>query len=223
MFAIHKIFIKIPRDMWEIIQAKLRAAHHYRVIKAKAGSDEEYNQYLKAQIDKTVWASHWESQRTDRLVGKVAELGLPLAGHHVLCVGCRNTNELEQMESIGFGQVTGIDLFSQDPRIQVMDMHDMQFKDNTFDVVYSCHNLEHSYDHSVVIAQIIRVLKPGGHVVVEVPLCYETSATDLVDFGAVDGLLEAFGSVVDEVKWKIEIPGDERTCQAIFSIQKKSA
>ncbi len=46
---------------------------------------------------------------------------------------------------------------------------DLPIKDNSFDLVYSCHSLEHMQDTRKTLREWIRVLKPGGLLVIIVP------------------------------------------------------
>jgi SAM-dependent methyltransferase len=50
-----------------------------------------------------------------------------------------------------------------------MDIHQIPFDDNTFDVVLCNHVLEHVADDLKALAEICRVLKPNGFAVVQVP------------------------------------------------------
>ena len=100
----------------------------------------------------------------------------------VLCVGCRNAYELDRVESLGYGPVTGIDLHSVDPRILVMDMHEMAFEDSSFDLVLSSHSLEHAKVPEMAGSEIRRVTRPGGIIIVEVPIYYGTFDADLWDY-----------------------------------------
>ncbi|MBX2954937.1 MAG: class I SAM-dependent methyltransferase [Cyclobacteriaceae bacterium] len=50
-----------------------------------------------------------------------------------------------------------------------MDIHQMPFKDNYFDVVLCNHVLEHVTDDIQTLREINRVLKPGGFAIVQVP------------------------------------------------------
>jgi ubiquinone/menaquinone biosynthesis C-methylase UbiE len=54
--------------------------------------------------------------------------------------------------------------------VQTADMRKMPFPDGTFDVVVSCaaiHNLYDPQDRRQAIKEIVRVLKPGGHALIE--------------------------------------------------------
>jgi SAM-dependent methyltransferase len=50
-----------------------------------------------------------------------------------------------------------------------MDIHEMPFEENTFDVVICNHVLEHVHDDIKAISEIVRVLKPGGWSILQVP------------------------------------------------------
>ena len=50
-----------------------------------------------------------------------------------------------------------------------MDIHEMPFQDNQFDVVLCNHVLEHVNDDILALTEIKRVLKPGGWAILLVP------------------------------------------------------
>jgi len=50
-----------------------------------------------------------------------------------------------------------------------MDIHRMPFEDNHFDALLCNHVLEHVQDDGVALAEIRRVLKPGGFAILQVP------------------------------------------------------
>lgn len=50
-----------------------------------------------------------------------------------------------------------------------MDIHDIPFKENTFDAVLCNHVLEHVKDDILAMSEIKRVLKPGGFAILQVP------------------------------------------------------
>ncbi len=51
-----------------------------------------------------------------------------------------------------------------------MDVHDIPFEENTFDVVICNHVLEHVQDDNKVMREFYRVMKPGGWGIFQVPL-----------------------------------------------------
>lgn len=110
----------------------------------------------------------------------------------VLCIGCRDTSELNYFKNHGFLDVVGIDLYSETSEILVMDMHEMRFSDNSFDIIYSCHSLEHSYNVFQVANEIIRVSKSNAIIAIEVPVRYETRGADIVDLENLEGLHNLF-------------------------------
>lgn len=61
------------------------------------------------------------------------------------------------------------DLFPQAPGVQRVDMLEMQFDAGTFDVVIANHVLEHVDDDARALAEIHRVLKPGGIAILQTP------------------------------------------------------
>lgn len=154
-------------------------------------------EYVKLQIDRSKLmagenyafrAMHLFEQLQDHIGAEAFE-----ALESILCVGCRNGHELDAAESIGFAEVVGIDLHSLDPRIRVMDMQQMDFADGTFDVVLACHVLEHAKDPGRAGAELRRVTKAGGYMLVEVPIYYGTRGADLWDYESPERVLALLG------------------------------
>jgi SAM-dependent methyltransferase len=167
-------------------------------------------------------------ERTRFLIDKLEELAL-LPSASVLSVGCRNAAELEYFEQKEIGDVVGIDLFSEDPRISVMDMHRMTFSDDTFDIVYSSHSLEHARDVDQVASELTRVVKDRGIIAIEVPVQFQTRGADLVDFGDIASLHQVFKPTIETVLWTDQQPpcspfnqGGSHVVRTIFSIRKRT-
>jgi SAM-dependent methyltransferase len=151
----------------------------------------EYRGYLATQLRRTLSKREINSGvGAVTLINRVAEE--QPSGGAVLCVGCRNTLELDWFRSRGFEDVVGIDIFSQRADILVMDMHEMSFTDNSFDVVYASHSLEHSYDVDRVVREIARVARDGAVVGIEIPVRAKASDADRIVFSGLDELRDAF-------------------------------
>lgn len=59
-----------------------------------------------------------------------------------------------------------------------MDLHQIPFDDNTFELVFCNHVLEHVQDDRQCMREIYRVLKPGGWAILQVPQDPEKAETD---------------------------------------------
>ena len=63
-----------------------------------------------------------------------------------------------------------------------VDIQKLPFRDASYDLVYASHVLEHIPDDRAAIAEIRRILKPGGFAMLAVPMVGETT----VEYGAPD-------------------------------------
>jgi SAM-dependent methyltransferase len=195
------------------VRTRLRAAarrlgeipYWLRLRKLGKRRPEAYREYLAVQLRRTL-----SKHETDPGVGAVTLINRVAEqrpdGGRVLCVGCRNALELDRFRARGFEHVVGIDVFSQRADINVMDMHEMTFADDSFDVVYASHALEHSYDVDRVAGEIVRVARDGAVVGLEVPVRAQASAADRVVFAGLDELRAAFRSHIDEEQLAEEQP-----------------
>lgn len=157
----------------------------------------DYRDYLATQLRRTL-----SKRETDPGAGAVALINRVAeeqpSGGAVLCVGCRNALELDRFRARGFDDVVGIDVFSQRADILVMDMHEMSFPDDSFDVVYASHALEHSYDAERVVREVGRVARDGAVVGVEVPVRAQASAADRLVFSGLEELRALFEPLIGE-------------------------
>jgi SAM-dependent methyltransferase len=175
----------------------LEAPHWLTLRRLRRNRTGEYGDYLAVQLRRTL-----SKRQNDPGAGAVTLINRAASeqrdGGSVLCVGCRNALELDRFRAHGFEDVVGIDLFSQRPDILVMDMHRLTFADDSFDVVYASHALEHSYDVEQVVREIIRVARDGAVVAAEVPVRVQASAADRIVFSGLDELRRVFGPCVAE-------------------------
>ncbi|MEM8828129.1 MAG: methyltransferase domain-containing protein [Cyanobacteria bacterium P01_G01_bin.19] len=73
-----------------------------------------------------------------------------------------------------FGKYETADLYMTNVDHQV-DLQNLPFSDRSYDFVFASHVLEHIPDDRQAIAEISRILKPGGIAVLPVPLVAETT------------------------------------------------
>jgi predicted SAM-dependent methyltransferase len=59
-----------------------------------------------------------------------------------------------------------------------MDISDIQYRDNTFDVIYCSHVLEHVPDDRKALREFWRVLKVGGWAILQVPIISDVTFED---------------------------------------------
>jgi SAM-dependent methyltransferase len=182
----------------------LEVPHWLTLRKLGADQPREYRDYLAVQLRRTLSKRENDAGAgAVALIDRVAEA--QSRGGDVLCVGCRNALELDRFRARGFERVVGIDLFSQRPDILVMDMHELSFPDESFDVVYASHALEHSYDVERVVREIARVARDGAVVAAEVPVRVQASTADRIVFSGLDELRRVFEPHVGE-----ELLGEEQ-------------
>ncbi len=95
-----------------------------------------------------------------------------LSDKKILCLGCGTGEECQRLKGQGAVDITGIDKESeliklaqetyQDVTFATMPMENIDFPENTFDVVYSSLVMHYASDWTIPLAQVRKVLKPGG-------------------------------------------------------------
>lgn len=91
------------------------------------------------------------------------------AGIPSLSVGPRWVTEIRFFrEVLGLDQHIGLDLFSDDAGLVVSgDMHAMPFPDQNFQLVFIKNTIDKSYDVRRLVGELVRVLRPGGILIVD--------------------------------------------------------
>ena len=75
----------------------------------------------------------------------------------------------KRIEALNPREYIKADLFSGEPGIAKIDVMEIPFPDDHFDFVLCCHVLEHVSDENRALAELRRVLKPGGYGVLQTP------------------------------------------------------
>lgn len=110
-------------------------------------------------------------------------------------------------ERIGSGYLTA-DLFDRRAMVK-MDITDIQYPNETFDVIYCSHVLEHVQEDLKAMSEFVRVLKSDGWAVLIVPITAESTYEDpaitdpnerLLHFGQSDHVRKYGPDIVTRLK-----------------------
>ena len=150
--------------------------------------------------------SEVDSRKTEALATVIERLyGRP---SRLLVVGCGSGQEAGILAARLGAQVIGVDVTDYQfdtatafpATLKVMDAHQLEFEDDSFDFVYSFHCLEHIADKDAALAEMRRVLRPGGGYVIGTP-----NKTRLV------GYLNSSEGIGDRLWWNLRDYGRRLT------------
>jgi hypothetical protein len=106
-------------------------------------------------LERTTWVFHALGAIPDRRLG------------HIPIIGPRFANERFLARGLGYHahQIRMLDTYSYSRHVDVGDMHDMPYPDDSFSAVVCGWTLAYSATPEVAAREITRVLQPGGHLV----------------------------------------------------------
>ena len=101
----------------------------------------------------------------------------------VLSIGPRAEGEIFNIFSFGFElkNITGVDLFSYSPLIKLGDMHNLEFIDENFDIVFMGWCLAYSNNPHKALSEVKRVLKKNGILIIGYSVNREISDQDQIN------------------------------------------
>lgn len=177
---------------------KLKRSLRKRILHHKFGEEwnthgalqhrnyKSYEAYLEHQKAKLAIHdfSNYDIEFRTALRERLRALDVNWQGFAVLCLGARLGTEVKAFLDLGCKAI-GIDLNPGKENQYVVpgDFHDLQFPPNSMDVVYT-NSLDHAFDINRIAAEVLKVLKPGGMLIVE--------AVHGCDQGVHPGFFESF-------------------------------
>jgi SAM-dependent methyltransferase len=126
------------------------------------------------QIEENYW---WFQARRDMVFSLIQDLKLPKTAS-ILEIGCSGGPLMQRLSSTGYTDLTGIDVSEAGiavarqrgiPNVSCMDGAHLEFADASFDLVIASDVLEHIEDEAQALREWMRVLRPGGQLLVFVP------------------------------------------------------
>lgn len=193
-----------------------------------------YEAYIKAQLN--VSNQKIKRSNVNKHIAVLNNLKLHLSGiintktSDILCVGARNCNEINAFRIVFAGNninIKGIDLSNRkfkDCTVEEMDMNHLKFEDNSFDIIYAHHSLEHNITPQTAADEFLRVVRSGGIIYTITPLLYEPEVCDCTAFRRND-VPNLFKSMTQEtlllrIVKKGEDVAEENELRAAFRIKK---
>lgn len=165
--------------------------------------------------------------RTERLIQLLRQSRSFKPNSRLLVVGPRNEAELLLLRAYGFNShsIEAIDLFSASPWVKLMDMHDLKYPDNSFDIVYSSFVITYSDDIPRAVTETIRVARNGALAAFAFQHMAEGGGNKFGLnrlSGGTRELLDLFGPSVDKVLWSEDHvnPDGSSICSVIFRLNK---
>jgi SAM-dependent methyltransferase len=150
----------------------------FTVEDIKAWYDDEYISHRKkTDWGVLTWFYKWAMDKHDRDKEKLVCRFVQLSpASNVLDVGCGSASFLNRLhERIGC-KVYGVDFkdLSHLPTYRAVDFHcglfyEQDLPENHFDLITMWHFLEHDYDPVRTLERALRLLKPEGRLILEVP------------------------------------------------------
>jgi SAM-dependent methyltransferase len=152
-----------------------------------------------------------------RHVAGYAHAAEVLGPGRVLDLGCGTGHSfhlLAPRETVGV-DVDAEALAGQDRETVVADMRDLPFEDDSFDSVIAAHSIEHVPDPDAVLAEVVRVLRPGGVAMFTTP--------NRLTFGRPDEIIDPYHHVEldpDELRALCARHFDEVEVRGVFGSER---
>ena len=180
-----------------------------------------YDDYVAKQVKKTTDPKRIEKWKTEEWDSKIqgftevfTQLEMPLSDKKAVCLGSRTGQEVFALQQLG-AHAIGIDLVAFPPYTQEGDVHDLQFDDEEFDLVFS-NIFDHVLYPDKFAQEASRVLAGGGLLVLRVQLGYRGDDFSETFITSAEPILELFRDLTLESQQKLHQQFDAMELQFVF-------
>ena len=159
-----------------------------------------YDKYLEFQKEKTLdktrrskWLNEEWEEKTKYFTKIFDELFKEIKfkkSSNCLCIGARTGQEVFALKKLGYTAI-GIDIVECKPLVELGDMHNLKYKDQTFDFVFS-NILDHSLYPKKSISEIERVLKNNGYCFLQITVGEATDMYGVTEIKSDSGIIKLF-------------------------------
>lgn len=138
-----------------------------RIADTHAIDDPHYRHTQDYNASVTLGKAITRTRRAEELIQMLVLPPRDVANERLLLIGPRDIHEFLMAWLYGFSwkNIDGIDLYSSNPKIAVMNMEDMTYPDGTYDGIVMANTLAYAKDTERSLAECVRVLRPGGRLV----------------------------------------------------------
>ena len=127
-----------------------------------------YQHYLDVQYRTNIDRKFITHLKFDLRAEDLQHIKSCFKGRRCLCIGCREDAEVDDFVKEDIVAV-GIDILPTERQIQGdMNRLDKYFSENSFDIAYSCHTLEHTYDPMKVLRMARQICREGIYLVLPI-------------------------------------------------------
>lgn len=128
----------------------------------------------------------------------------------ILIIGPRSESDILKLNAYGFKNIEAIDLISYSKSIKIMDAHNIEYADNTFDSIFCGWVLPYSKQPQKIADNIVRVIKDGGLVSVGV----EYHPND--EINSLDKIKKLFKNNINKVFFSYDAELKEQTEKILY-------
>jgi len=122
----------------------------------------------------------------------------------VLCIGARYGTEVEVFKQLGFSNITAIDIYPRSENVIEADMHSLPFSDNSFDIIYTHHSLDHSLFPEKAVKEMYKVSKKTAFWIHTIPF-NDYGKEEAIDFDSSNEIITFFEEYTSEIIYQQEV------------------